>query len=366
MVCAPATQWTDWSMPLRRYRSRRKVLTVMITDISGSTAMASSVGDHRWSEIRAEHDAVLRQELLRWGGHEIDTSGDGFFATFDQPGHAIACAAAISDAIRATGLDVRIGLHVGEVEAIGSKPSGVAVNIGSRVVSLAQAGEILATSTVRESMAGSTAVFDERGRHELAGVPGEWEIFALRRDEAARPVKALIEAGRAELSLPAQLASRSVLSLMFTDVVGSTRLLSELGDGAWRTLLAKHDRVVGRELKRYGGHHVDQAGDQVFATFEGVGSAVDCAEAIVHATKTLGLDIRIAVHFGEVDAAGGKVHGASVHVGARVLACAEAGEILVTSTAKDSLLGTRRQFEDRGTRKLKGLTEAWHLYRLLP
>jgi class 3 adenylate cyclase len=353
-------------MLARLHRSRRNVLTVMITDISGSTAMASRLGDHRWSEIRAEHDAVVRRELDRWGGHEIDTSGDGFFATFEQPGHAVGCAAAISDAVRATGLDVRIGLHVGEVEAAGAKPFGVAVNIGSRVASIAKAGEILATSTVRESMAGSTVVFDDRGKHQLAGVPGEWQIFAITRDEAARPDKVPIEAGRVAMPDPAKLGSRSVLALMFTDVVGSTRLLSELGDDAWRALLDKHDRVVGRELRRFGGRKVDQAGDQVFATFERVGSAVGCANAIVRATRTLGLEMRISVHFGEVERVSGKVHGASVHVGARVLACAEADEILVTSTAKDALLGTGRRFEDRGVQSLKGLKEPWHLYRVLP
>jgi class 3 adenylate cyclase len=339
----------------------------MITDISGSTATSSRVGDHRWSGIRAEHDAVVRRELARWGGSEIDTSGDGFFATFDRPGHAVACAAAISDAVRATGLDVRIGLHVGEVETVGAKPSGVTVNIGSRVTSLAKAGEILATSTVRESMEGSTVVFEDRGMHQLAGVPGNWRIFAITRDEAARPVKTQIEAdGSADIPSPNELASRSILALMFTDVVDSTRLLSEIGDEAWRALLARHDRIVARELKRHGGRLVDQAGDQVLATFDRVGPAVDCAADIVREIKSLGLEIRIAVHFGEVEIAQGRIHGASIHVAARVLACAKPGEILVTSTAKDSLLGTRRRFEDRGTESLKGLTEPWHLYRVLP
>jgi class 3 adenylate cyclase len=360
------TRCTDYFVPGQRRRPHRDVLTVVFTDISGSTALASKLGDRRWRRVRSDHDEIVRRELLRWGGHEIDTSGDGFFATFDRPGHAVGCARTISDAVRAIGVDVRIGLHVGEVEVVGGKVSGIAVHIGFRVASLAKAGEVLVTSTLRESMAGSTTGFEYRGVYVLEGVPGEWRIFAVERGEVPQPPKAVLSAdNEAEISKPEDLRARSVVALMFTDILGATELASELGDRRWRGLLTAHDRVIRRHLRRFGGSKMDQAGDRFFATFERTASAVECAEAIMHDVQRLGIKMRIGVHVGEVEGTGGKAGGASVHVGARVLACAEAGEVLVTSTAKDSLLGTGRRFEDRGVQRLKGLTDNWHLYRII-
>jgi class 3 adenylate cyclase len=271
----------------------------------------------------------------------------------------VACAVAISDAVRSVGIDVRIGIHMGEVEAVGDQLVGIAVHVGSRVASLAVAGEVLVTSTLRESMAGSTTVFNDRGTHELEGVPDEWRIFAIARDEATRPPKAPIAVEAVD---EASTGGGSVVALMFTDVVGATRLAARLGDERWRKLLTAHNLMIRRNLDRFNGRKVDEAGDRVLATFDRTTQAVDCARAILDVAIALGVEMRIGIHVGEVEMVGPKVGGAAVHVGARVLTVARPGELLVTSTAKDSLLGTRRLFEDRGVHRMKGLADDWHVY----
>lgn len=344
---------------MRRRGARREVWTVMFTDISGSTELATELGDLRWRAARSAHDEVVRREIRRWDGREIDTSGDGFFVAFERPTNGVACGVAISDAVRSVGIDVRIGMHMGEVEAVGDQLVGIAVHVGARVSSLAVAGEILVTSTLRESMAGSKMVFEDRGTHKLEGVPGEWRIFAVARNEATRPAKApfAVDGVDEESS-----GGGSVVALMFTDVVGATRLAAQLGDEGWRKLLIAHDLMIRRNLDRFDGRKVDQAGDRVLATFDRTTQAVDCARAILDAAPALGVEMRIGIHVGEVEMVGPKVGGTSVHVGARVLTISQPGELLVTSTAKDSLLGTRRLFEDRGIHRLKGLADEWHVY----
>jgi class 3 adenylate cyclase len=153
--------------------------TVLFTDLVGSTARAAELGDHRWRDLLAQHHAAVRRELERFGGRELDTSGDGFFASFDGPARAIRCARAIVDAVRPLGLDVRAGLHTGEVELLGGKVAGIAVNIGARVAANADAGEVLVSGTVRDLVAGSGIAFEDRGVVQLKGVPGEWRLSAV-------------------------------------------------------------------------------------------------------------------------------------------------------------------------------------------
>jgi class 3 adenylate cyclase len=164
----------------RETRSPDRLLaTVLFTDLVGSTARAAALGDRRWRDLLEQHNAAVRRELTRFDGHEVDTAGDGFFATFDGPARAIRCAQAIVSAVRPLGLDVRAGLHTGEVEVAGDKVAGLAVNIGARVAARAEAGEILVSSTVRDLVAGSGIDFAERGSAELKGVPGEWRLYAV-------------------------------------------------------------------------------------------------------------------------------------------------------------------------------------------
>jgi class 3 adenylate cyclase len=160
-------------------QSNRVLATVMFTDIVGSTVRAAELGDHRWRDLLATHDAAVRRELKRFDGREIKTTGDGFLATFTAPSRAITCACAVRDAVRQFGIDMRVGLHTGECELMGDDVGGVAVHTGARVAALAEAGEVLVSSTVKDLVAGSRTGFVDRGTHALKGVPGEWRLFAV-------------------------------------------------------------------------------------------------------------------------------------------------------------------------------------------
>ncbi|MDX6503552.1 MAG: hypothetical protein QOE29_677 [Gaiellaceae bacterium] len=153
--------------------------TVMFTDLVGSAERASALGDSAWRELLVAHHAVVRRELARFRGEERDTAGDGFFATFDGPARAIRAAESIRAGLRDLGLEARIGIHVGECELHDGKPTGMAVNIGARVMAEARGGEVLVTGTVRDLVAGSGLELVERGSQELKGVPGEWKLFAV-------------------------------------------------------------------------------------------------------------------------------------------------------------------------------------------
>jgi class 3 adenylate cyclase len=156
----------------------RVLATVMFTDIVDSTRRAADVGDRGWSRMLERHDELTRRQLERFRGQEVKTLGDGFLATFDGPARAIECACAIRDGIGAHGLEVRAGLHTGECELYGDDVRGMAVNIGARVGALADANEVLVSSTVKDLVVGADLRFTERGEYELKGVPGKWRLYA--------------------------------------------------------------------------------------------------------------------------------------------------------------------------------------------
>ena len=157
----------------------RVVVTVMFTDVVGSTARAEALGDRAWSDLLRAHDSRLRAELHRFGGHEIDTAGDGFFASFASPTAAIRCAQAVQAAVREIGVEIRIGLHTGECEVAGEKLRGVAVHIGSRVAGKAHAGEVVVSQTVKDIASGAGFVFEDAGEHELKGIPDRWHLYRV-------------------------------------------------------------------------------------------------------------------------------------------------------------------------------------------
>ncbi|HEY1355229.1 MAG TPA: adenylate/guanylate cyclase domain-containing protein, partial [Solirubrobacterales bacterium] len=157
----------------------RALATVLFTDIVGSTEKAAELGDRRWRDLIERHDAIVRRQIQVHRGHEIKTMGDGFLATFDGPARAIRCATAVRDELAAIGIEIRVGIHTGEVELIGDDVGGMAVNIGARIGALAGGGELLVSSTVRELVVGSGLEFDDRGPHTLKGAPGEWRLFAV-------------------------------------------------------------------------------------------------------------------------------------------------------------------------------------------
>ena len=182
---------TDWQPALRAIEqfienlhdevteSDRVLATVLFSDIVGSTERAAAIGDAAWRSLVDRHHRAVRRELARHRGREIDTAGDGFFVAFDGPARAIRCAGAIRAALAELDLDVRIGLHAGECERVGTGLRGVAVNIGARIGSLAQRGEVLVSSTVRDLVAGSGILFDDAGIHELKGIPEPWRVYRV-------------------------------------------------------------------------------------------------------------------------------------------------------------------------------------------
>ena len=161
----------------------RVLATVLFTDIVGSTAKAAELGDRAWRELLERHHALIRRQLLRFRGAELDVAGDGFFARFDGPARAVRCACAITESVRDLGLQVRAGLHTGECEVMDRKVGGIAVHIGARVAQAAQPGEVLVSSTVKDLVAGSGLRFRERGSAQLKGVPEQWRLYAVERDE---------------------------------------------------------------------------------------------------------------------------------------------------------------------------------------
>jgi len=160
----------------------RVLATVLFTDVVRSTEEAARLGDSRWRDLLDRYYAVVRSQLARFRGREIDTAGDGVFAAFDGPARAIRCARAVVEGTKPLGIAVRAGLHTGECETIGEKIGGIAVHIGARVAALAAAEEILVSSTVKDLVAGSGIRFEDRGTHALKGVPGEWHLFAVAAD----------------------------------------------------------------------------------------------------------------------------------------------------------------------------------------
>ncbi len=226
---------------MRRTPLQDRVLaSVLFTDIVGSTERAAQIGDRRWQELVARHHRVVRAQLKRFRGREIDTAGDGFFATFDSPAQAIGCALGIMDALRPLNIDIRAGVHFGELELSGSdrKVGGIAVHTGARVAAMAGAGEILVTATVRELVAGSDFEFEDRATVSLKGVPGDWHLFAVVRPEAAETIETAAEsvqpatAARARLSrLWAVIGLAAVIGLV---AVGAAILLPPLLAGPVR------------------------------------------------------------------------------------------------------------------------------------
>ena len=219
--------------PTMRARGRgtdRLLAALMFTDIVGSTELAGRLGDRGWKQLVARHNSTVRRELRRFGGRELDTAGDGFFVRFDRPAQAIDCAASILRALQPLDLHLRVGIHMGEAEVMGGKVGGIAVHAAARVMSMAAADEILVTSIVKDLAAGADITFEDRGVHELRGIPGEWRIF--RAESTIPPAPSGVEsdepsrAGRVGLRwIVAGIGVAAVLAAVVTALVlsGLTR-----------------------------------------------------------------------------------------------------------------------------------------------
>ena len=217
-----------------RRETGRTLATVLFTDIVGSTELASELGDLRWKQVIATHHGIVRKTLKRYHGTEVDTAGDGFFATFERPADAIRCASDIVDQLRAIGIHIRAGIHMGELERMGPKVGGIGVHIGSRVAGKAGDSEILVSSTVRELVAGSDIRFSDRGSHDLKGVPGEWRLYAIDRELAPDvPAKPIVEAPEAKAARRRALpvVSIGIAVPVLAAIVAVVLVLSSRGDG---------------------------------------------------------------------------------------------------------------------------------------
>ena len=157
----------------------RVLATILFTDIVGSTALAARLGDREWSELLERHNALVRRQFERFRGQVVDTAGDGFIASFDGPARGIRCAAAIAESVSALGLSIRAGLHTGEADLVDGRLAGIAVHIAARIAALAEADEVLVSSTVKDLVIGSRVTFAERGSYELKGIPGKWSLFVV-------------------------------------------------------------------------------------------------------------------------------------------------------------------------------------------
>jgi class 3 adenylate cyclase len=157
----------------------RVLATVLFTDIVASTQRAAALGDQAWREVLRSHEVIVRRRLERYRGREVKSTGDGVLATFDGPARAVRCARSLAEEVRPLGIEIRAGLHAGECELLGDDVGGIAVHTGARVSSLAGPGEVLVSSTVKDLVAGSGIEFEDRGEHQLKGVPGEWRLFAV-------------------------------------------------------------------------------------------------------------------------------------------------------------------------------------------
>ena len=164
---------------MQRPRRESVLATVLFTDIVGSSELAAELGDRRWKVLLFRHHALIRRELRRFGGKELDTAGDGFFASFDNPGNAVRCAASMVGVVQALGIDIRTGLHLGQAEIVGRKLGGAAVHIGARTMSHAGPAEVLVTAGLRDVLPPADFRFEDRGTHALKGVPGEWHLYRL-------------------------------------------------------------------------------------------------------------------------------------------------------------------------------------------
>lgn len=165
--------------PARLAETDRSLLTLLFTDIVGSTELAERLGDDAWEAVLSRHNAIVRAQLSRFRGSEVDNTGDGFFATFDGPARAVRCAAAIRDALASLGLEIRAAVHCGECATVGGRVSGVAVHVTARMVNVAQPGEVLVSGTVRDLVSGSGLTFADRDWHALKGLNGSRQLFAL-------------------------------------------------------------------------------------------------------------------------------------------------------------------------------------------
>jgi YVTN family beta-propeller protein len=237
----------------------RGFATLLFTDICGSTELAAELGDRGWREVLRQHHAFVRRQLKRYRGREVDTAGDGFFATFEQPARAVRCACTLVQGLKEFGITIRAGLHAGEVERMEDRLGGIAVHLGARVAGAAGEGEVLVSSTLRDMLAGSDLRFEDRGLHRLKGVPGEWRLFAVDAASAAEttpPPRPLPPAEQGGRWTPRRLAVAAAAALLLGGAVAAAVVLLTGGASANPVPGVNSVGRIDPETDRFHGHPI--------------------------------------------------------------------------------------------------------------
>ena len=345
-------------------------LTVFHTDIENSTLLTRYLRE-QYPAVLATHRTLLRSAFTAHEGWEVDTQGDGFFVVFLRATQAVAAAVQIQRTLAVEpwpeggAVRVRIGMHTGEPIRTPEGYTGLDVIRAARIKEAGHGGQVLLSASTAAIV--QDALLDELslrdlGAHRLKGLLRPERIFQLLipdLPDTFPPLQTLDS--RTGLRSGSE-GERVLTTVLFTDIAGGTERLVVLGDRRWRELLAQYRSLVRQEFTRYGGHEMDAVADSFFATFDRPASAIRCACAIRDAVNALGFEVKVGVHAGEVEHAGEDLVGITVHIGARVASMADPGEVLVTNTVKDLVVGSGIMFMARGTYTLRGLPGEWPLF----
>ncbi|MEA2460641.1 MAG: hypothetical protein QOH90_818, partial [Actinomycetota bacterium] len=325
---------------MQRQQTKRVLATVLFTDIVGSTMVAEELGDQRWRELLSRHHQIARRELKNFGGRELDTAGDGLFASFDQPASAVRCAAAMVRAMQTLGIDIRAGVHVGECEQIGNKLGGIAVHTGSRVMSLGNAAEVLVSGTTHDLVAGSRISSTDRGMHELKGIEGEhriWQVTSVDEAEVPTPLSTTeaIER-RSLLTSPALMQKRWPRLALIGAALGVIGLL------VYFIVLPEDNGISSIPPDSVGVIDPDAASiKSVFPVGSGPGAVVATGDKAWVARRDAGVVVVLDRTSGTVDtiAVGGSPTAMSLDQGRVWILSAASGELVSISADDDEVIG---------------------------
>jgi class 3 adenylate cyclase len=343
-------------------------LTVLHTDVENSTPLTMHLGD-RYPEVLATHRTLLRAAFAAHEGHEVDTQGDSFFVVFPRATQAVAAAVAIQHALAAAAwpeggtVRVRIGLHTGEPIQMTEGYTGLDVIRGARIKEAGHGGQVLlskATAALIEAALSDGLSLRDLGAHRLKGLLRPEHIFQLIIPDLPAdfpPLRTLDTRGRARLDLA---PGRVLTTILFVDIADSSTLIVALGDRRWVALRAQYSALVHQELARHGGEEMEMVGDHTLAVFDGAAAAIRCGCAIRDAVQGLGIRVKVGIHAGEVEY--DDISGITVLTGVRITGAAQPGEVLVSHTVKDLVVGSDIPLTDRGTHILRGLPGEWRLF----
>jgi class 3 adenylate cyclase len=341
-------------------------LTVLHTEIEGSTLLTVHLGD-RYPEVLATHCALVRAAFAAHDGHEVDTQGDSFFGVFPRATQAVAAAVAMQRALTAAAwpeggaVRVRIGLHTGEPIRTAAGYTGLDVIRGARIRDAGHGGQVLLSKStaalVEDALLDGLSLRD-LGAYRLKNLPRPEHIFQLIIPDLPADFPPL-----QSLDTPRRAPGRVLTTVLCADIADATARLVALGDRRWLEVQAQYRALVRQELARHGGEEMNMVGDTLLAVFDGAVAAIRCGCAIRDAIQGLGMALKVGIHAGEVEYDDdGTASGITVFTGFRITQIAQPGEVLVSNTVKDLVVGSDLTFTDRGTHIFRGLPGEWRLF----